>query len=213
MIASLPLALALSAVLVLTGCYALVRTTATMNGNLRSRRVAELGHLAMSVAMLGMTWTWAGPTGVIVQITLSAVLAGYFLLGAVQRHRTRPRSGTHDFAHALTAAAMVWMLAAMPLLMPTTAAASESGHDEHGSTVAMDMGTTAAAPAWAITVTVGTCAALLATSAFWTVRALHRRSASATGARSLLDPRINAHCHALMGLSMTAMLLAMINGW
>ncbi len=55
MIASLPLALALSAVFVLTGAYALVRWTAAMTGPLPpSRRMAELADSVL-LSRSGMT--------------------------------------------------------------------------------------------------------------------------------------------------------------
>lgn len=270
MIASLPLALALSAVFVLTGAYALVRWSATMTGPLPpSRRMAELAHLVMSVAMLMMSWTWAGTTGVTVQIVLFTVFAGYFVLDAVRRYRTGSDGCAGGSAHALMAAAMVWMLAAMPLIMPMpVAAGAGGGHGAHsghggGDGAAMDMSTQAGPAAWAVVLTIGACAALLATAAFWAVRALCGRTvvagaplatvtepeaiqpaatepaaepeppdattSEAGGAvlttvapaapvavaapHRLLGPRSDAGCHALMGLGMIVMLLAMVAGW
>ncbi|MBW0101353.1 DUF5134 domain-containing protein [Pseudonocardia sp. KRD291] len=257
MITSLPLALALSVVFAATGAYALVRWSAAMTGPLPpSRRMAELAHLLMSVAMVVMTWSWAGTTGVTVQIVAFSVFTGYFVLDAVRRYRTGSHGCAGGSAHALMAAAMVWMLAAMPLIMPTPVVAGAGGHGGHsghggGDGAAMDMGAHAGPAAWAVVVTIGACAALLATSVFWTVRGLRGRTvvagaplpevttteaaaepvptgggtAVATAAPAatatvaalathrLLGPRSDAGCHALMGLGMIAMLLAMVAGW
>ncbi|MET0190183.1 MAG: DUF5134 domain-containing protein [Pseudonocardia sediminis] len=197
MIASLPLALALSAVFVLTGAYALVRWSAAMTGPLPpSRRMAELAHLLMSVAMLVMTWTWAGTTGVTVQIVLFTVFAGYFVVDAVARYRTGSHGCAGGSAHALMAAAMVWMLAAMPLIMPTPVVAEAGGHGAHsghggGDGAAMDMTAHTGPVAWAVVLTIGACAALLATSAFWAVRALRGRTVVA-GAPLVTDETTDA---------------------
>lgn len=276
MIASLPLALALSAVFVLTGAYALVRWSAAMTGPLPpGRRMAELAHLLMSVAMLVMTWTWAGTAGVTAQIVLFTVFAGYFLVDAVHRYRTGSHGCAGGSAHALTAAAMVWMLAAMPLIMPVPVSGSASGHGAHsGHAGGVGAGMETAVPTgpagWAVVLTIGASAALLATSAFWAARALRGRTVvagaplaagasteatpdpdgaagagtadSGTGTEPgagavlapaavattapvpaaavsvpaphrLLGPRSDSCCHALMGLAMIAMLLAMVAGW
>jgi hypothetical protein len=257
-IASLPLALALSAVFVLSGAYALVRWSATTTASLPfSRRMATLAPPTMSVAMLVMTWTWAGTTGVGVQIALFTVFAGYFAVDAVQRYRTGSYGCADGCAHAVMAAASAWMLVAVPRVMPAPVSASPPGPGSQpglGSGAAMDMGTPTGGAGWPTVVTVGVGAAVLATSAFWASRALRRptvlagaalvepadvvrtglqrngtRPASAPAAapaptacataepasatHPLLGPRTDAGCHALMGLGMIAMLLAMVGGW
>ncbi|MDN5915595.1 MAG: DUF5134 domain-containing protein [Pseudonocardia sp.] len=182
MIASLPLAVALSAVFAVTGAYALVRWSAAMTGPLPpARRMAELAHLLMSVAMLVMTWMWAGTTGITAAIILFTVFAGYFVLDSVRRYRTGSHGCAGGSAHALMAAAMVWMLAAMPLIMPMPVVAGGSGHGAHsghggGAGTAMDMTAPTGPAGWAVVLTIGACAALLATSAFWAVRALRART-------------------------------------
>lgn len=261
MIASLPLALALSAVFVLTGAYALVRWSAAMTGPLPpARRMAELAHLVMSVAMLVMTWTWAGTAGVTAQIVLFTVFACYFVVDAVHRYRTGSHGCAGGSAHALMAATMVWMLAAMPLIMPVPVSGSASGHGSHSGHGDAGAGMHAAVPTgpagWAVVLTIGVSAALLATSAFWAARAVRGRTVvagaplpavatteaaagpggaggsgaartgtgavlapaaspavPATAPHPLLGPRSDAGCHALMGLAMIAMLLAMVAGW
>jgi hypothetical protein len=70
---------------------------------------------------------------------------------------------------------------------------------------------TAAASVWMLVAgpagwsTAGLGAVLVATSAFWAARALRPRTRP--------RPRTDAGCHALMGLGMTTMLLAMTAGW
>ena len=231
MIASLPLAIALSAVYILTGAYALVRWSATMTGPLpAARRTAELAHLLMCVAMLVMTWSWAGTAGVIAQIVLFSVFTGYFALEVVRGYRTGTHGCAGGSAHALMAAAMVWMLAAMPLIMPMPAVASAGGHGAHGGhgggDAGMDMGAPSEPAGWAVVVTLVVCAALLAGSAFWAARALRGRTVlhlapAVAEAPAVVPPsvhrmlgaRTDACCHALMGLGMVAMLAAMVAGW
>nr|WP_062400820.1 DUF5134 domain-containing protein [Pseudonocardia sp. AL041005-10] len=80
------------------------------------------------------------------------------------------------------AAAMVWMLAAMPLIMasPAEAAGGGGAHAHHGGdTMDMSGAAHAAGPAgWAVAVTVALCAVLLAAAGYWGARALrHDRDA------------------------------------
>lgn len=92
MIASLPLALALSVVFAGSGVLALACAPD------RSRPLARLAQPAMAASMLAMTWTRAGALALSWQAVL---IAGLLVLDR------RP-------ATALPAAASIWMLAAMP---------------------------------------------------------------------------------------------------
>ena len=195
MIASLPLALVLSVVYLLTGLYALLRWAAAMTGPLPpALRTAELSHVLMSVAMLAMTWTMTGPLGTAVQIVAFTVFAAWFLADALRRRRTGAHGCSGGTAHALMAAAMVWMLAGMSWIMPATSSAAggssaHAGHAGHTSEMA-DMpgmggaattGTTVTAPAaWAVGITVLACVALVAVAAYWLARAV-REGAAAPG--------------------------------
>ncbi|MEU6701682.1 DUF5134 domain-containing protein [Pseudonocardia sp. NPDC046786] len=177
MIASLPVALTLTALFVLTGGYALLRWSgAVAEAAPPGRRTSELAHLLMSAAMVVMTWTWYGTTGLWFQILLFGGFAVFFAADAVRRRRHRLHGCTGGSAHALMAAAMVWMLAAMPLIMPApvTAPAGGGGHTGHvGHDAGADHAAHAAGQAgWAVGVTVALCAALLAVAGFWAVRAL-----------------------------------------
>lgn len=186
MIASLPLAVALSVVFVLTGAYALVPWWRMMTApSPRPARIAGLTHPAMSVAMLVTIWTKAGTTGVTAQIGLFTVVAGYFALDAVRRYRNGPYGRADRTAHAVMAAAVVWMLAATPLTMPASASAPWHGdHAGRDGDAAMDMGTRAGTSGWVLVVTVAVCAALLITSAFSAARTLRGRTAPVGASRS-----------------------------
>ncbi len=183
MISSLPLAWALTAVFAATGFYALARWAAAVSERRSAaHRTAELAHLLMSAAMVVMTWTWYGSAGLWTQIVLFGVLGVFFLVTASRGVPCGPSGRVAGAAHALMAAAMVWMLAAMPLIMPSPVAAAGGGgaHAHHGGD-AMDMSGTAhaAGPAgWAVAVTVALCAVLLAAAGYWGARALsHDRDA------------------------------------
>jgi hypothetical protein len=183
-ISSLPLAWALTAVFAATGFYALTRwATAVSERRSAAHRTAELAHLLMSAAMVVMTWTWYGSAGLWTQIVLFSVLGVFFLVTASRGVLCGPSGRVAGAAHALMAAAMVWMLAAMPLIMasPAEAAGGGGAHAHHGGGAAMDMSGTAraAGPAgWAIAVTVTLCAVLLAAAGYWGARALsHDRDA------------------------------------
>ncbi|MEV1295297.1 DUF5134 domain-containing protein [Pseudonocardia sp. NPDC049635] len=177
MIASLPVALTLTVLFLLTGGYALLRWSGAVAGSAPpGRRTSELAHLLMSVAMVVMTWTWYGTAGLWFQILLFGGFAVFFAADAVRRRRLQLHGCTGGSAHALMAAAMVWMLAAMPLIMPAPVEApagggGHTGHAGHGAG-ADEAAHVAGQAGWAVGVTVVLCAALLAVAGFWTVRAL-----------------------------------------
>ncbi len=183
MISSLPLAWALTAVFAATGFYALARwATAVSERRSAAHRTAELAHLLMSAAMVVMTWTWYGSAGLWTQIVLFSVLGVFFLVTASRGVPCGPSGRVAGAAHALMAAAMVWMLAAMPLIMasPAEAAGGGGAHAHHGGdTMDMSGAAHAAGPAgWAVAVTVALCAVLRAAAGYWGARALsHDRDA------------------------------------
>lgn len=179
MISSSPLAWALTAVFTATGFYALARWAAAVSERRSAaHRTAELAHLLMSAAMVVMTWTWYGSAGLWTQIVLFSVLGVFFVVTAARGVPCGTTGRLAGAAHALMAAAMVWMLAAMPLIMVSPAAAGGGGaHAQHGGGAGMDMSGMApsAGPAgWAVAVTVALCAVLLAAAGYWGARALSR---------------------------------------
>ncbi|GAA4976925.1 DUF5134 domain-containing protein [Pseudonocardia tropica] len=201
MISSLPLAWALTAVFAATAFYALTRWAAAVSErSSAAHRTAELAHLLMSAAMVVMIWTWSGSAGLWTQIVLFGVLGVFFLVTASRGVPCGTSGRVAGAAHALMAAAMVWMLAAMPLIMasPVEAAGGGGVHAHHGGDT-MDMSGTAhaAGPAgWAVAVTVALCAVLLAAAGYWGARALsHDRDAGdpltpddARAAGAAIDP-------------------------
>lgn len=192
MFSSLTVSVLFTAVFVGTGGYALHRLTAQAFVD----RTAEAAHLLMSVAMLAMTWGWTGgpgsPSGM-VQVGLFGLFALWFVAGAVG-------GSIPNGLHATNAAAMVWMVVAMPELM---------GMGTHTT--------------WTTAVTVLFTALLVATAWVWIYRAVAARTddaapiADATGtvavltaARRPVAARVDACCHALMSLGMGAMLVTML---
>jgi uncharacterized protein DUF5134 len=181
---SIALSVAFTIMFVVTGAYALVRfalITADAAGG--GDRLAEMSHLLMSVAMIAMTW---GAGGGSLARTLQIAVFGAFGIWFLRRV-VLGRSG-HELLpaidHAVTDAAMVWMVAAMPLIMGMSMAAmaggGSTGHAGHGGHGSNDQpggampGTgelAAPAPAWVVVVTVAFAVLLAASALFWAVRA------------------------------------------
>ncbi len=238
MIASQPLAWALTAAFVLTGGYALLRCSATVAGPLPAdRRTAELAHLVMSVTMVVMTWSWFGTAGLAVQVVLFAIFAGYFAVRAVRGRRGSVHGCPGGWAHALMAAAMVWMLVSMPLVMamPVSASDASGGHAGHGGESTGDAMASSGQAGWAVVLTLAFGVVLLVVCGYWALRALRRdrvaepepvRVPALVGGGAAepaavqqspvppaLGDRSDAVCHAVMSLGMVAMLVGMVAGW
>lgn len=179
MVSSIPLSVAFTVAFVVTGVYALVRfALVAADGDRGGDRPVELSHLLMSVAMIAMTWG-AGVGGVArtLQIAAFGGFALWFLCRVILV-RTGSRHGRLlDADHAVTAAAMVWMVVAMPLIMGTPMADGDAGHAAHGSGGAAggampgtdDMA--APAPAWVVAVSVAFVVLLAAGALLWAHRA------------------------------------------
>ena len=196
MFSSLTVSMLFTAVFVGTGGYALHRLTAQAFVD----RAAEGAHLFMSLAMIAMTWGWTGGPGStsgMVQVGLFGLFTLWFVAGAVG-------GSIPSGLHMTNAAAMVWMVAAMPELM--------------------GMGTDTT---WTTAVTVLFTALLLVTAGVWIHRAVAAgmddavsaaggggkvavRVAVPTAARRHAAARVDACCHALMSIGMGAMFLAML---
>jgi hypothetical protein len=186
---SLALVLAFTAVFTITGLLSLVRLFAW---GASGDRTAELSHLLMSIAMVGMTWGWsAGPdtAGGAAQLAVFGLLAVVFLVRVLDPAEHPPAGSGYQL---LSLGAMVWMLLAMP---------ASHGHHGHGT-----------APALTQLVTVAFVVLLCAT-AF--VMASRRAPAPAAGPRrarseTSVGPRLAAAGHVLMSGGMAAMLLAVL---
>lgn len=154
----------------------------------------------MSAGMILMTWVMIlGPILTWGQVALFS-LFGLLALGGVF---TATSVGARiDYAgHVVLHAAMVWMLAAMPLLMSGPSSAEHGTHGGHDHAAHGDHGAHAAMscePVWVDIVNGVFVAASFLVAAWWLVRLIrgdHRRW--------------HALCHILMAAGMGAMLLAM----
>jgi Domain of unknown function (DUF5134) len=179
-----------------TGLYSLVRFATLAAGTAGDGdRVAELLHLLMSIAMIAMTWACTGGPDTasgLLQIVVFGLIGVWFLL-----HIAEPgsRHGRRVIGyHIVMAAAMVWMVAAMPVLMggsgaSMTMSAGGGTHGDHSSMAGMDgmdgmagmsgahgPGATAGTggmtgpPVWALVVTVAFVALLVGAMALWSSR-------------------------------------------
>ncbi|MET8518936.1 DUF5134 domain-containing protein [Nocardioides sp. NBC_00163] len=152
--------------------------------------VLHLNHAVMSVAMILMIWVIVSDVAVWAQVALFAVLA-LALLAALRRASDGARRADL-VGHLGLNAAMIWMLAAMPLLMADVGGLE--GHAGHGSAVAIaPAGHT---PGWAVAVNslfVVVCAAGVL---WWLVRATAVR-----------EHRLPALGHGLMAAGMGTMLV------
>lgn len=138
MFASHTLMVVLTIVFAATGLYSLVRFAALVSGaEADGDRVAELAHLLMSIAMIAMTWAYSGgpATGSgILQIVVFGLIGLWFLTRVAGHGHGRIESAYHF----VMAAAMVWMVAAMPVLMSGSGevmkmSAGNGTHGDHGS--------------------------------------------------------------------------------
>lgn len=197
-----PWDLILTVVFVVTGVICLGdliarRIGRTANGGrLEDEELIDINHVVMSAAMILMTWitvldavTWA-------QIALFAIFA-FALLPALTRPDGFPRL-VELVGHIMLNTAMIWMLAAMPLLMAgmgmggdgeSTDAGHHGGGDEMGLL---------ATPVWADVVNVAFIIACAAGALWWLYRSALTRG-----------HRTHALCHALMAAGMAAMLWLM----
>ncbi|MEJ3652944.1 DUF5134 domain-containing protein [Actinomycetes bacterium KLBMP 9759] len=180
MFSSMVLTFVFTVVYVVTGGYALVRLALIVSGESSGEdRLAELCHLLMSLAMIAMAWgTGDGGLARTLQIGVFAGFAVWFLARALLGGRGHGRAP--GVLHASASAAMVWMVAAMPLIMgmPMPAGGGDGdggGHAGHGghSAAAGEQVAGAAgvpAPGWVVAVTVAFAAVLLAGAVFWAAR-------------------------------------------
>lgn len=152
-------------------------------------------HLLMSAAMIWMTWSMESALALWLQAALFAALTLALLL---LLYRARTRLHRSDLgSHLVLNAAMIWMLAAMPLLMADMHAAGVHAAADMGM---HDAGEAAMAgtPMWVDAVNLA-FVALSAGAALW----LGFRALTAAG------HRLHASCHAVMGAGMAAMLVLM----
>lgn len=185
MFSSIALSVAFTVTFIVTGGYALVGfALLTAEGDRGGDRLVELSHLLMSVAMVAMAWgAGTGGPARTLQIVVFGGFGVWFLRLAVLGRGGSGHGRLPDIDHAVTAAAMVWMVAAMPVIMGMSMTASgggaggHAGHGGHGSggaagsAMAGMSGMAVPTPAWVVGVTVAFVALLAVGAVFWAVRA------------------------------------------
>ncbi|HEX2301741.1 MAG TPA: DUF5134 domain-containing protein [Pseudonocardiaceae bacterium] len=175
MIESFALAVAFTALFGVTGVFHLRRWVVLSSaGTVAGQdRAVELGHLLMSLAMIGMVWVWGGSTARWLQTAVFGLLTVLFVAraAAVRSGGVGGYGGRAVWGyHALAMGAMAWMVAAMPLLGHGMAAGG-SGHHHDGTatasaSAAAPMGD---APVWAVSATVLLAGLLAVSTVVWAV--------------------------------------------
>jgi hypothetical protein len=225
---SLVLVLVFTAVFAVTGLHSLIRLSALASAGAAGSdrgadRTAELSHLLMSIAMIGMAWGWVdapGSPGGVVQLAVFGLLSVWFLARVLRPDGHRRIGSAY---HLVVLGAMVWMVAAMPRLMGMSAAPASHEHDGHGTAAGMagmsDMAISSPAPLWMRVVTVAFVVLLGAAAVAWAATAFRPEPVPvpvasaghpAAVGRPALRPSFDASSHVLMSLGMAGMLLAMV---
>jgi len=204
---SSPVNVALTLAFCVTGLYCLFHLvstrrveTAVGSKALSDEHVVDINHVIMSAAMILMTWVMIDDVLLWAQVILFAVLA-LSLVPNLQRAGVA-RARIDVLGHLLLDAAMIWMLAAMPLLMAGMDHSDGSGHGDHGGHGGhgghdMDM-STAVTPAWADVVNVGFVVICGVAALWWLLQVV-----------KVSRHRWHSACHALMAVAMGVMLVAM----
>lgn len=190
---------ALTGIFVVLGGIALWRWSSAVADGRADRSAGRLGdvnQVAMSVAMIAMTWWPPGLAGSVFQVVVFAVFGLLQVAGLARIEGTSARLATAS--ETAMNAAMVWMLAAMPLLMGGGWSAAGGGHDHHGSAAAATAGTPAATPDWALSVNGAVITVLVIITAWQVIQAV--RTASG---------RVHVAGHAGMAAGMALMLALM----
>jgi hypothetical protein len=217
-------------VFAMTGVYALSRLSRLLAGaDVTGDRTAELFHLVMSLAMIGMAVAWTGGPET-ASGRLQIVVFGAFTLWFAYRGATRSRSHGHLMTGHLVAmgVAMTWMVATMTVLMGHTGGGSgHGGHHGAPSDTAAAPGADVPvppAPGWVIAVTIAFAVLFAVGGCSWAVRALRAGGPAAAPGTSggtvatrtevvtqtRLSARLDGLCHSLMSLGMAGMLVAML---
>ncbi|HEX4248400.1 MAG TPA: DUF5134 domain-containing protein [Pseudonocardia sp.] len=213
MIPSIPLSVALTVLFAGTGCYSLLRWASLRAGAAghHGDQVAELSHLVMSLAMIGMVWGYGGPVADTVQLVAFGGFSCYFLgrlalgrlalgrlalgrlglgrlglgwLGLGRWRPARPGCPAPGF-HLLMAGSMVWMVAAMPLLMAgMSTGVGGGGMVMDGMVMGGDAGPSGPVvtetPGWALALTVLFSIGLLVGAGYWARQLLPARASGAS---------------------------------
>lgn len=167
----------------------------------RPDQAVDVLHAVMSVSMIVMIWFPTGSIGSWVQIVTFGILG--IVIAGFTSAKALPSGVRVDLViHAVLAGAMVWMLAAMPLMMsgvPLSGAAG-GGHDGHGvPTSAGAIAVSVETPAWVSLSTWAMVMLCVIATGWW-------------GYRFSRDRKHRSHvsCHIGMALGMGVMLALMI---
>lgn len=180
--------------LICLGDFVAQRRRSTSGSTLTSHDVIDLNHGVMSVAMIVMIWWTVWDAVTWTQVAIFAILA----VALIPAYRGAGTARAIDLSgHIALNAAMIWMLAAMPLLMAgMTMGNGGGGHGDHGGGADMAMTGT---PAWAQVVNTIFIVISVALAGWWLWRL-------ATARRH----RIHILCHIAMSLGMAGMLALMV---
>ncbi|WFE28347.1 DUF5134 domain-containing protein [Solwaraspora sp. WMMD791] len=180
--------------LVCVGDLAIRRRNVPREQAYSDAELIDINHAVMSAAMILMAWLMVDGVFAWAQVAVFGILA-FALLPAYLRAR-----GTSErvdvLGHVTQNVAMIWMLAAMPILMSEMAVGGASGH-VHGVAAAGAVPTPT--PAWADMTNV-VFVVLSATGALWW---LYRAATTRSG------HRLHQLSCAVMGAGMATMLLLM----
>jgi hypothetical protein len=182
---------ALTVLFALSGGYSLLRWASLRAGvaGHHGDQVAELSHVLMSLGMIAMVWAYGGGTGDAVQLIAYLALSGYFLTRLLRGRTTGHPGCPAPGFHLLMSGSMVWMVAAMPLLMAGSVAGPSGGMQMDGMTMGgadtgLDARPVTATPGWAIALTWVFIAGLVLGAGFWLRRALPAPSGTPVAATS-----------------------------
>jgi hypothetical protein len=154
----------------------------------------DINHCVMSAAMILMVWLMVDGVFAWAQVAIFGILA-FALLPAYLRARGASER-VDVLGHVSQNVAMIWMLAAMPILMSEMGVGGGSGHS-HG--VAAAGATPTPTPAWADVTNVVFVALSVTGALWWLYRA----------ARPTSGHRLHQLTCAVMGAGMATMLLLM----
>ena len=160
--------------------------------------LADVNHILMSAAMIWMSWSMESELALSLQVALFAALTvGLLLLlpGAKTATQRLDLGG-----HVALNAAMIWMLAAMPLLMADIAMGHGTSMDDGMHMEMSDEGHAAmmGTPMWTDVGNIVFVVLGVAVMLWWTYRVVTARG-----------HRLHASVHAVKGAGMAAMLVLM----
>lgn len=224
---SLQLSVLLTVACLATGSWHLGRCIRASDGGGVSAltcRISDFAHVIMSAAMLAMVWPWGMKLPAWPQLAVFALATVWFLAHAVSALRSQAEpfvQSAPPVHHALTMAAMVWMITTMPSTMAVSGSSSSSGGHHHSTASATADSTPVFAhvPSAVIAVNVAIGVFFILSALWWIAAAVDlgrgawTRRISVTGAGTAPAHSIAAldsASHSVMSVAMGVMLLVMV---